>query len=156
MKSAAGVLTALAAAAFALVGGCGEDHDKDGHHETGGHGAKGGAVAVPEHYADAIAKCEELSAKIGELIGQGKLGDVHPPAADIKKIAEKLPELAQKDLPAEMLKEVNVKAKELAGTFEEIDGPADAGKKAETQKVHDKIKGLIADLKKHAGHAGHK
>lgn len=146
---------AMIVASLALLAGCGEDHDKD-HHESGGHGAQGGAVAVPEHYGDAVAKCEELSAKIGDLIAKGKLSEVHPPAADIKKIAQKLPELAQKDLPADMLKEVNVKAKELAGTFEEIDGPADAGKKEETQKVHDKIKGLIADLKKHAGHGDHK
>lgn len=152
-------------AAWTLAIGCGDGHDEKGHGEKGhgekghaeaGHGASGGAVAVPDHYKDAVAKCEELSSKIGGLIAAGKLSEVHPPAADIKKIAEKLPELAQKDLKPEMLKEVNVKAKELAGTFTEIDGPADAGKKEETVKVHDKIKALIADLKKHAGHDEHK
>jgi len=146
------------AAAWSLAVGCGDGHDdhKAGGHGEKGHGAAGGAVAVPDHYKDAVAKCEELSNRIGNLITAGKLSEVHPPAADIKKIAEKLPELAQKDLKPEMLKEVNVKAKELAGTFTEIDEPADAGKKDETMKVHEKIKALIADLKKHAGHDEHK
>ena len=79
-------------------------------------------------------------------------------AADITKIAEKLPSLAQKDLKPEMLKEVNFKAKELAGMFDAIDEAADAGKKEDTVRLHGKMKALIADLKKHAGddHGKHK
>ena len=140
------------AAALGLAVGCGDGHDhgKEGHTEKG-HGAGGGTVTVPDHYGEAVHKCEELSGKIGGLISSGKLSDVHAVAADITKIAEKLPELAQKDLKPEMLKEVNIKAKELAGMFDAIDEAADAGKKEETVKLHEKMKALIADLKKHAG-----
>lgn len=152
-----GILAVTMSIALGLVAGCGKDdeHEKK-EHGAEGHGAGGGSVAVPDHFKDAVAKCEELSGKIGSLIAAGKLGDVHAAAADIKKIAEKMPEMAQKELAPEMLKDVNVKAKELAGTFSEIDEAADAGKKDETVKVHEKIKGLIADLKKHAGHSDHK
>ncbi len=121
-------------------------------HDHGSHD-KGGTVAVPEHYKDAVAKCEELSNQIGGLIASGKLGEVHAAAADIKRIAEKLPELAQKGPPADMLKEINVKSKELAGMFDEIDKAADSNNKEETIRLHEKMKGLIADLKKHSGHA---
>lgn len=153
MRTSTGTLALAAALVFAT--GCDkhEDHEKGGH----GHGTGGGNVSVPDHYKDAVHKCEELSKKIGTLINEGKLKDVHAAAADIKKIAEKLPELAQKDLKPEMLKDVNVKAKELAGMFNEIDEAADAGKKDETIKLHEKMKALIADLEKHAegGHEKH-
>ena len=160
------------AAALGLAVGCGDDHAEDGHTEKGhsekghgeeghgaeGHGSGGATVTVPDHYGEAIHKCEELSGKIGSLIASGKLSDVHAVAANVTKIAEKLPALAQKDLKPEMLKEVNVKAKELAGMFDAIDEAADAGKKEETIKLHEKMKALIAHLKEHAGdgHGKHK
>jgi len=144
--------TMALAAALAWGAGCGNgrDHGEKGHAE-GGHGSEGGTVTVPGHYKEAVHKCEEISGKIGGLIASGKLSEVHAAAADIKKIAEKLPELAQKDLKPEMLKDVNIKAKELAGMFHEIDEAADAGKKEETVKLHERMKGLIADLEKHGG-----
>ena len=43
--------------------------------------------------------------------------------------------------------------KELAGMFEPIDKAADGGNKEETQRLHEKMKSLIADLKKHSAHA---
>ncbi|MCZ6808115.1 MAG: hypothetical protein O7F08_14255 [Deltaproteobacteria bacterium] len=145
------LLIILALVSLAL-GGCGNGHDEEGGHgEHGEHGA-GPAVEVPDHYAHAVEKLEELSTKIDGLIADGHLEDVHRTAADIKKIAEKLPALAKTDLPAGMLKDVNVTAKQLAGTFSEIDEAADAGKKDETVAVHDRMKALIADLKKHAAH----
>ena len=159
-----GRLTAALAVAAALVlsGGCGDGHDQSekGHGEEGhgeGHGSGGSTVTVPGHYKEAVHKCEEISEKIAGLISSGKLSEVHAAAADIKKIAEKLAELAQKDLKPEMLKAVNLKAKELAGMFHEIDEAADAGNKEETIKLHEKMKGLIADLEKHtaAGHEKH-
>ena len=152
------------AAALGLAVGCGEDHSDQAHSEDGtsekghshggashSHGAKGGTVTVPDHYGEAVEKCEELSGKIGSLISSGKLSEVHAVAADITKIAEQLPALAKKDLKPSMLKEVNIKAKELAGMFDEIDEAADAGKKKETIALHKKMKGLIAHLKEHAG-----
>jgi hypothetical protein len=117
------------------------DHsDGDGHH--GG----GGDVEVPTTYVAAIAKIKELSATIDGLIAEGKLTSVHPPAADIKKIAQALAKLADKDLPKESLRDVNVKATELAGMFTKIDQVADASKKKETIAVHDQMKELIATL----------
>ena len=127
------------------VGGCGKEEE----HSHGG----GGDVAVPKQYGHAVEKCEELSKNIDDLIQDGHLHDVHAVAKDIQKIAEKLPELAKHDLESDALREVNVTAKKLAGTFSEIDEAADAGKKQETIKVHNKMKRLIAVLKKQTAHA---
>ncbi len=125
---------------------CGEGESE---HEHGG----GGTAAVPEHYSAAVEECARLSRQIDEHIAEGHLDDVHPIAADIQKIAEKLPALAQDDLPADLLREVNIKAKELAGMFAEIDEAADAGKKEETVAIHNRMKALIADLQQHASEA---
>jgi len=133
-----------------VLGGCGSEHGEDGHDHGSGSSA---SITIPEHYAEAIQKCEELSMKIGDLIAKGRLNEVHPAAENIKKIAEKLPEMAQKELPADLLRDVNIKAKKLAGMFVEIDEPADAGNKEETIKVHNKMKGLIAKLKIYAKQA---
>ncbi len=153
MKKTAGVLLGAWFSVLALSG-C----DKKEEHEHGtdahGHGTSGSAVTVPAHYKEAVTKCEELSGKIGSLLSSGNLKDVHGVAEDIKRIAEKIPELAQKEMDPSMLKEVNVKAKELAGMFADIDEAADSGKKEETRALHEKMKSLIADLKKHAIH-GH-
>lgn len=142
------VLACVLCLPFGLVA-CGDDD----HHGDGGHGDEGGAVTVPHEYPQAVEKCEELSKKIGSLIESGELDKVHAVAADIKKIAEKLPELANEQLPASMLKEVNLTSRELAAMFDPIDKAGDAGDKAETQRLHEKMKGLIADLKKHSEHA---
>ena len=145
--------TIAIALASLVLGACGKG-DEDGGH--GGHGdhehGGGGNITVPDHYAEAVAKCEEISKKIGKLIADGDLADVHAAAADIKKIAEKLPKIAKRDLPASMLRDVNVKSKELAGMFSEIDKAADAGKKAETVKLHARMKELVAGLVAHAAH----
>ena len=142
-------------AALGLVlGGCSGGDGEHGHGQGGG-----GAIDVPDHYADALEKCEELSKKIDGLIADGQLDDVHPVAADIKKIAEKLPALAKSDLPAEKLREVNLKSKELAGLFSAIDEAADAGKKEETVRVQTQMRDIISELKEHVGdeddHEGH-
>ncbi len=144
---------ALFAALGLVLGGCGGEAEHE--HEHGG----GGAIDVPDHYADAVKRCEELSRKIDGLIADGHLDDVHPVAADIQKIAERLPALAKSDLPVEKLREVNLKSKELAGLFSEIDEAADAGKKEETLRIQTQMRNLISELKKHTGdeddHEGH-
>ena len=132
-----------------VLGGCSEGEHEDGHEHHGG----AGAVDVPQHYGAAVEKCEQLSKKIDSLITEGHLKDVHAVAAEIKKIAEKLPALAKRDLPPAKLREVSINARKLAGMFSEIDMAADAGKKDDTIEVHDKMKGLIADLKEHSAHA---
>src|SRR6266545_6114968 len=132
-------LTMTFAAAIGFLTGCSDSHDHgSGGHDSEKHGGAGGTVTVPADFAGAVAKCEELSNQIGSLITACKLSEVHAAAADIKKIAEKLPELAQKAMPPGMLKDVNIKAKDLAGTFSEIDEAADAGKKEEAIKVHER------------------
>ncbi len=130
-----------------VLGGCG----KEDEHDHGGHEG-GGNVTVPDHYAEAVAKCDELCKKIGKLIADGHLADVHSAAADIKKIAEELPKIAKRDLSASVLRDVNVKSKELAGMFSEIDEAADAGKKADTEKLHARMKELVSGLVAHAAH----
>lgn len=134
-----------------------DDHKHGSGHEDGGHASHGGTVAIPDHYKDAVLKCEELSTKIGQLIQAGNLRDIPGAAGDVKKIAEKLPELAQKVVKADMLKEVNIKSKDLTAIFEEMDEAEHAGNKEAMQKAHEKMKGLIAELKKHteAGHEHH-
>lgn len=146
------------AAVLALAAGC-DKHDEHEHtgghdHEDKGHASHGGDVAVPDRYKDAVAKCEDLSNRIGGLVQAGTLRDVPGAAGDIKKIAEKLPELAQKDLKPEMVKEVNVTSKELASLFDEMDEAEHKGDKAAMQKAHDRMKALIVELKKHTG-TGH-
>ena len=139
---------ALLAALSLVLLGCGGG---EAEHEHGEHG--GGAeesVRVGPTYAEAIGQCESRSTRIDRMIVDGHLGDVHAAAASIQKIAEKLPELARKDLPAELLREINIASKKLAGLFGEIDEAADAGRKEDTIQVHDRMKALIADLKKHA------
>lgn len=148
-------IIALAALAGGLsLAGCGEEpgHGSKPH----SHGSESASVAIPARFADAVGKCEELSGRIGGLIASGKLSEVHGAAEGVRKIAEKLPELAQKDLPPAMLKDVNVKAKDLAGLFDPLDKAAHAGKKEETEKLHAQMKALVSELKAHAGHAEHK
>jgi len=140
-----GLVGLLVLLSVALVG-CdkhdGHDHGPDGHSHD-----KGGTVKVPEKYQDAVAKIEVLSDKIGGLIEAGKLDELHASANDIKKIAEALSEKAQKELALGDLKQVNISAKALAGMFSELGKAAHSGNKAETIKVHQKMKGLIAALK---------
>jgi len=133
-----------------FLSGCPDNHGHGGHdHGAESHGG-GGDVVVPGTYGEAVTKIEERSQRIEALIREDKLSEVHAVAADIKKIAEELPRLAKAGLPAEALREVNVKATELAGMFGEIDAAADAGKKEETVAVHDRMKALIAVLRTHA------
>lgn len=141
------LLVAMLATVFT---GCPKDgHSGDGHdhsHGPGGSDGGGGTIAVPAKYADAVAKCKELAGKIDGLVAESKLADVHPVAADIKKIAESLAEKAQAELVPEVLKDVNVKATELAGMFTEIDKAADGGNKDGTVAANTKIKQLVSEL----------
>lgn len=134
--------------AVALTG-CPKDGHGDGHdHAHGGaagHGG-GGTIEVPARYAEAVAKCKELAARIDTLVAESKLAEVHPVAADIKKIAEALAAKAQAELVPEVLRDVNVKATALAGTFSEIDAAADGGNKDGTVAANTKIKQLVTEL----------
>ncbi len=146
------IVCSMVILAAGLAGGCGKEEEHK--HGEPAHGA-GPSGPSPTTYAAAMEQMEKHSGNIASLIAAGKLADVHHEAEEIKRIAEGLPELA-KSMAPDMLKVVNLKSKEIAGMFGEIDEAADAGKKDETVKLHEKLKGLIADLRKHATHEEHK
>jgi len=141
------LLNALALTAIFAATGCDKKEPHD-HHGKEGSKQPG---AMPTTYKDAIAEIRHHSDEIAGLITSNKLADVHHEAEEIKKIAEHLPELAQKaGMGGEMMKEINLKSKDLAAMFEDIDLAADSGKADETKKLHEKMKALISDLGKHA------
>lgn len=149
-----GITTVLLGCLFA--GGCGgeqkQDSDAGGEH---GHGDTEEVTRIPDTYGAAVATCEEHTRQIAELIESGKLHDVHAEAAYIRDIARKLPALARVSMPPGMLKDINLKSKELAGLFDAIDKAADSGDKEGTIRVHEQMKELVAALKAHEGHEGH-
>jgi len=139
------ILAGLLTAGAVWLAGC-ERQDHDHKHGSGPE------VTVADDYGKAIEQIEEFSAQIEKDIAAGMLDKVHHPADQIRKIAEKLPGLAKGKVDAGDLKSINKHAKELVDMFDEIDKVADAGKKAETVKLHEKMKELIKEL---AGHAKH-
>ncbi len=146
-----GITTVLLGCLFA--GGCGgeqkQDSDAGGEH---GHADTGEVAEIPNTYSAAVARCEAHTRRIAELIESGELHDVHAEAAYIRDIARKLPELAKVSMPPEMLKEINLESKELAGLFVAIDKAADSGDKEGTIRVHEQMMELVAILKSHTGH----
>jgi len=140
------LLTPFALTAILAATGCGK---KDPHDHHGKEGSKQ-SRPMPSTYKEAITEIRHHSDEIAGLIASNKLGDVHHEAEEIKKIAEHLPELAQKaGMAGDMMKEINLKSKELAAMFEDIDNAADSGKGEETERFHERMKGLISDLGKH-------
>ena len=141
-----GITTVLWACLF--VGGCSGEQKQDSNARAEhGHEDAGEAAEIPNTYGAAVARCEAHTRRIAELIESGELHDVHAEAAEIRDIARKLPELARVDMPPAMLKEINLKSKELAGLFDAIDKAADSGDKEGTIRVHEQMKELIAALK---------
>ncbi len=102
--------------------------------------------AIPDNYADAVAKIEEHLAAIHELIERGSLAKVHQVAARISHICEKLPELA----PAEDRPEIQELCRSIIALFKEIDLVADAGKKEATERVLAKYEAKVKSLQKGA------
>lgn len=143
-----GITTVLLGCLF--TGGCGgeqkQDSDAGGEHR---HGDTEEVAAIPNSYGAAVARCEEHTRQIAELIENGRLHDVHAEAAYIRDIARKLPEMAKVSMPPGTLKEINLKSKELAGLFGAIDKAADSGDKEGTIRVHEQMKKLVAALKAH-------
>ncbi len=147
-------LTLAMLGALALVpGGCAEEGDPASADQpkaaTAAAMPPAGPAAVSGAFGEAMKQCEELSDTIAGLIERDALSQIHPPAEAIKKIAETIPAIAYDELTPEGFEAVRAKARALAGTFSEIDEVADAGKKEETIKAHEKIRLLIADLKAH-------
>jgi len=133
------VLTSL------FIAGCGSDQKQ----ESPAHDDVETSMKTPDTYAAAIEQCEFHLAEIAELIEKGKLSEVHREAAKIRDIARKLPQLAKGSVPVEMLKDINIKSKELAGMFTEVDKAADSGDEAGTIRAHQKMQTLVDALKLH-------
>lgn len=131
-----------------FIAGCGSDQKP----ESQAHDDAEISIKTPDTYGAAIEQCEFHLAEIAELIEKGKLSEVHREAAKIRDIARKLPQLAKGDVPVEMLKDINLKSKELAGMFSEVDKAADSGDEAGTIRVHQTMKTLVEQLRLHADH----
>ena len=128
-----------------FIAGCGSDQKR----ESQAHDDAEISMKTPESYAAAIEQCEFHLGEIGELIEKGKLSEVHKEAAKIRDIARKLPQLAKGDVPVEMLKDINIKSKELAGIFTVVDKAADSDDKEGTIRAHQTMQTLVDALKLH-------
>jgi len=126
-----------------FVTGCGSDQK----HESQAHDDTEVSIKTPETYAAAIEQCEFHLVEIEVLIEKGELSKVHKEAAKIRDIARKLPHLAKGSIPAEMLKNINLKSKELAGIFSLVDKAADSGDKDGTILAYRTMKTLVEELK---------
>jgi len=130
---------------FAIIAGCGDTQKQDTH--ANDDAVK--SMEIPNSYAAAVEQCEILLLEIGELIQSSELSKVHEEAAKIRDIARKLPQLAKGSVPSEMLKDINIKSKELAGMFTVVDEAADAGDKEGTVGAYDVMQNLVDALKLH-------
>lgn len=126
-----------------IIAGCGSEKKQ----ESQAHDDAETNTKAPATYVAAIEQCEFHLMEITELIEKGELSDVHREAAKIRDIALKLPQLAKGDVPVDMLKDINIKSKELAGMFTEIDKAGDSGDKEGTIKAHQKMKTVVDALK---------
>lgn len=131
-----------------LITGCSGNKQQDSH----AHDDAELSATAPETYAAAIEQCEFHMVEIGELIESGKLSMVHKEAAKIRDIARKLPQLAKSSVPAEALRDINIKSKELAGMFGLVDKAADSGDKEGTIQAYQVMQNLVDALKLHTSH----
>lgn len=131
-----------------FMAGCGSDQKQDSQ----AHDDAEISIKTPDTYEAAIEQCEFHLAEIAELIEKGKLSEVHREAAKIRDIARKLPQLAKGDVPVEMLKDINIKSKELAAMFTEVDKAADSGDEAGTIRAYQTMKTLVELLMLHTDH----
>lgn len=131
-----------------LIAGCGSDQKP----ESQAHDDAEISIKTPDTYAAAIEQCEFHLVEIEKLIENGQLSEVHREAAKIRDIARKLPQLAKGSVLVEMLKDINIKSKELAGMFTEVDKVADSGDKEGTIRAHQTMKTLVEELKLHTDH----
>lgn len=136
------VLTSL------FIAGCGSDQKQ----ESPAHDDVEKRMKTPDTYAAAIEQCEFHLVEITELIEKGELSKVHEQAAKIRDIARKLPQLAKGSVPLEMLKDINIKSKQLAGMFKVVDKAADSGDKEGTIRAHQSMQILVDSLKLHTSH----
>ena len=136
------VLTSL------FIAGCGSDQKQ----ESPAHDDVETSIKTPETYAAAIEQCEFHLVEIRELIEKRELSKVHEQAAKIRDIARKLPQLAKGNVPLEILKDINIKSKELAGMFTVVDKAADSGDKEGTIRAHQTMKSLLEQLTLYTDH----
>lgn len=116
----------------------GHDHDKPLTEKD---------VQMPDSFKAGVTRLEELHKTIEYQIEHGELAKVHRVAEEMALVARKMKELAQKDVPQDKQVEAGRLCNEVIGYFRPIDEAADAGKKAETQAIHEKMGKTIGNLK---------
>ena len=123
------------------------DHDHADAHSHEDHSLTDKDVKMPATFNEGLTRLSEPHGKIDHLIEHGELGDVHRVAEEIALVAKQMKELARKDLPEDKQTEAGRLCNELAGYFKPIDAAGDAGNKAETQAIHEKMGTAIEKLK---------
>lgn len=133
------------------------DHKKEGHkdghkegHKDGGHHDKpltAKDVKMPATFKAGVSRQEELHKQIHHHVEHGELAKVHRVAEEMALVANKMKELAQKEVAEDRRVEAGRLCNELAGYYKPIDEAADAGKKAETVALHKKMGETIHKLK---------
>lgn len=129
-----------------------KDHKEAGHkdHKDGDHHDKKLSekdVKLPASFKAGVTRLEELHKKIDHQIEHGELDSVHRTAEEMSLVAGKMKELARKEVAEDQQTEAGRLCNEIIGYFKPIDDAADAGKKAETEAIHQKMAGTIAKLK---------
>ena len=123
------------------------DHDHADAHSHEDHALTDKDVKMPGTFTEGVTRLTELHGKIDHLIEHGELGDVHRVAEEIALVAKQMKELARKNLPEDKQTDAGRLCNELAGYFKPIDAAGDAGNKAETQAIHEKMGAAIEKLK---------
>ena len=128
------------------------DHSATAHDHADGHAHDDHAltekdVKLPDTFNAGLARLTELHGKIDHLIEHGELSEVHRVAEELSLVAKKIKQLARQELPEDKQTEAGRLCNELAGYFSPIDAAADAGNKAETQAIHEKMRAAIDKLK---------
>ena len=128
---------------------------KDGEHKDKGHKDAGHHdkpltekdVKMPATFKAGVSRQEELHKQIHHHVEHGELAKVHRVAEEMALVANKMKELAQKEVAEDRRVEAGRLCNELAGYYKPIDEAADAGKKAETVALHKKMGETIHKLK---------
>lgn len=128
-----------------------DDHGKkeDGKKDDHAHDKKltEKDVKMPGSFKEGVERLEELQRKIHHQIEDNELKHVHRTAEEMRLVALKTKELAQKDVTEDRLAEAGKACNEIAASFEPIDKAADGGKKAEVEALHKNVGDAIKKLK---------
>ncbi|MCI0341825.1 MAG: hypothetical protein L0216_11860 [Planctomycetales bacterium] len=108
-------------------------------------------VKMPATFAEGVHHVEDLAAKIEAHAAGGTLGKVHRAAEEAKLVADRMADLAQKDVPAEKRAGAVAACRAVAAMFPDLDKAGDSGQKDETMKLAAKMKEHVASMRAAAG-----